>query len=207
MTRISSILLVCLLFPFVGCETVEVIGGKEYPVSEEPEPDRQEESLLEALEENPDDVRAWYALAKHYETGLRLSESYAAYERFQAQVDRLEKAQDLKGAQRSTLGHWHMSKLSLRLGDVNRAANHCLQVLDRQPEKLAQAKANPHFQDTHFILAQLFFREGDDKKAHLHVMIHKELGGTRGDGILIGLTERRDAKAKPEKKTSEQGKG
>ncbi|MGE0711637.1 MAG: tetratricopeptide repeat protein [Planctomycetota bacterium] len=178
-----------------GCQTIERTPGRADKVVEDgPRPDRVEEALLEKIEEEPERPEHWYRLAAHYEQGLRYSEAYAAYARFQQELGKLEDKAKLPMERRSTLGLWHLGMLADRLGDAKLALKLFVELIDRRPQKIEAARANSHFQDAYLFLAQYYYRTEKDDKAYQYVMIHRELGGTRGDGILIGLERRKAAR-------------
>ena len=190
--RLSSTASLLFLFGVAGagCRTVEKINGIEYPVEDGPREDKTEASILAALEEEPDNLRAWFALGEHYEKALRNDESYSAFGNFQVRLNTVEEKQKLELQRRSTAGYDALARVATKLSSVETARLSSLEVLRRQPKSLKLAKHNPHFQTAHARLAQIYFQTDDDEKAHLHAMVHKELGGNRTDGILIALKER-----------------
>ncbi|HBP22770.1 MAG TPA: hypothetical protein DEA08_33945 [Planctomycetes bacterium] len=178
-----------------GCTTTEKINGKEYAVADpdEPKVDRREEALKEKLEEEPENVQGWFLLARHYQEDLRFRSAYVCYLEFQRLVNKAEEDQNVPMARRATVGLWHLSRIALQLGNGNAARKHMIELLDRQPKSIEQARLNPHFRDTHLSLGQIYYREGKNDRAYLHIMIHKELGGAEGDAILIGIEKRKAA--------------
>jgi len=181
---------------FGGCTTVEKINGVEYPVEDGPREDETEVALLEAIEENDDNLQAWYALGEHYEKGLRNEEAYNVFRNFQVRLDAAEAKRKVPYPQRATLGLDAMARLAIKLRSANAAKASCIELLKRQPKSLKLAKHNPHFRIAHLRLAQIYFAREENEQAHLHAMIHKELGGNESDGILIGLDERARQKDK-----------
>lgn len=173
-----------------GCTTVEKINGVEYPVEDGPREDKKETAILEALEEDENNLAAWLALGAHYEEGLRYEDAYSSYRNFQGRLDVVEKNQKVKLQQRATLGYDALARLALLVGSPGPARLCCIELLKRQPKSLKAAKHNPHFRIAHLRLAQIYFEREENEKAHMHAMIHKELGGKGSDGILIGLDER-----------------
>ncbi|MBL4845387.1 MAG: hypothetical protein JKY65_07675 [Planctomycetes bacterium] len=196
--RLASAASVVLLLGALGagCETVEKINGIEYPVEDGPKDDATEVAILAALDEDPENLNAWFALGEHYEKGLRFQDSYSAYGNFQVRLDAQEKKGGLELEQRATVGLDALGRVAIRLGSVGAAYGNSVELLKRQPKSLKAAKHNPHFRIAHLRLAQIHFQREEDEKAHLHAMIHKELGGTRSDGILIGLQEREEKKSR-----------
>jgi tetratricopeptide (TPR) repeat protein len=196
---------------FGGCTTVEKINGVEYPVEDSPREDETEKALIEALEENDENLPAWFALGEHYEKGLRYDASYNAFRNFQLRLSTAEEKQKVPLVQQATLGLDAMARLALKLGSTDPARLCCVELLRRQPKSLKTAKHNPHFRIAHLRLAKIYFAREEDEQAHLHAMIHKELGGTQSDGILIGLDERARQKKKGAKSvvqpSHEQGQG
>jgi hypothetical protein len=182
-----------------GCQTVEKVNGLEYAVEDGPREDEDENSILAALEEDPDNLRAWFALGGHYEKGLRFKESYSAYGNFQQRLGTKENEEGLDYSKRSTVGYDALGRIATKLGSVEAARLNSVELLKRQPKSLKVAKQNPHFRVGHLRLAQIYFQREEDEKAHLHAMIHRELGGTHADGILIGLQEREERKARGKK--------
>jgi len=174
---------------FGGCTTVEKINGVEYPVEDSPREDETEVALLEAIEDNDDNLQAWYALGEHYEKGLRNEQSYNAFLNFQFRLDAAEKKQKIELPQRATLGLNSLARVAIKLRSPDLEAI-CIEQLKRQPKSLKLAKHNPHFRLAHLRLARIYFAREENEQAHLHAMIHKELGGKDSDGILIGLDER-----------------
>lgn len=173
-----------------GCTTVEKINGVEYPVEDGPREDETETALLEAIEEDDQNLAAWFALGEHYEKGLRYDDSYNAFREFQLRLTIAEKERGVPLPQQATLGLDAMARLALKLRTTEPAKLCSIELLKRQPKSLKLAKHNPHFRIAHLRLAQIYYAREENKKAHLHAMIHKELGGTQSDGILIGLDER-----------------
>ena len=98
--------------------------------------------------------------------------------------------------ERETLGLDALGRLALRLGFGEAAEAHFVELLQRQPASLAQAKRNPHFQIAHLRLAEIYLAREKYEKAHLHAMIHRELGGTQADTVLIRVAEHREREAK-----------
>ena len=193
---------------FGGCTTVEKINGVEYPVEDGPREDETETALLEAIEENDDNLQAWYALGDHYEKGLRDQEAYNAFRNFQVRLDVAEGKRKVEYPQRATLGLDAMARLALKLRSADAAKASSVEVLKRQPKSLKLAKNNPHFRLAHLRLAQIYYAREENEQAHLHAMIHKELGGKDSDGILIGLDERSRRRGKSVVQPShEQGQG
>lgn len=194
-TLLFSLCLAPLAFVAGGCTTTERINGKEYEVRDpdEEQVDRREEALKEKLEEEPENLQAWFMLGRHYEDDLRYRSAYLCYAEFQRLANRAEEDQNVDMPRRATVGLWHLSRVALRLGRGDAARKHMLELLDRQPKSIDKARLNPHFRETHLSLAQIYYREGKNERAHLHVMIHKELGGAEGDAILIGIEKRKAA--------------
>lgn len=192
-----------------GCTTVEKVNGVEYPVEDGPREDETEKALVEMLEENEDNLQAWYALGEHYEKGLRYNAAYQAYSNFQVRLTKREEKDKLTWPQRATLGYDSLARVALKLGSADTALLSSTEVLKRQPKSIKIAKHNPHFRIAHLRLARIYFAKEENEKAHLHAMIHKELGGQDSDGILIGLDERaRQKKTKSVVQPShEQGQG
>ena len=59
----------------------------------------------------------------------------------------------------------------------------------------------PHFQIAHLRLAEIYYAREKYEKAHLHAMIHRELGGNQADSILIGVEKHREDEAKRSRST------
>ena len=179
-----------------GCQTVERIDGVEYPVSDEPKENEREQALLAAVEEDEKNLPAWFALGEHYERYLRYRESYMAFARFQKglawEEDRIRRPL----RERETLGLDALARLALRLGSTDAAEAHLVDLLKRQPVAFAQAKRNPHFPIAHLRLAEIYFAREKYEQAHLHAMIHRELGGNQADTVLIGVENHRQREAK-----------
>lgn len=163
----------------VGCTTEERVlprGSRLVHVDDtddEPKTPKDEQVLLEQVEENPDSPRGWWQLGEYYENVSDYPKALNAYLQMQAKI---ETDPATKG-RKFTAGDYHVGRVYTKVRDYLRAIHHLKAVLALQPQDPTEASLNRHFRESHYLLGGIYFENKQWEPAKKHFVSFRELGG------------------------------
>ena len=186
----ASVLGAVLAVAFVGCQTYERTlpdGPRAVRQLDDDENSYalREEELVEATEDEPDEPRTWFMLAKFMERSGRFVEALDALFAYQASLERLE-ARTLEEHGREihyTSGHHQIGRIFARMKRYGDAVVHFQRVLELKPKTpsgevdVPQASLNSDFLESHYLLAAIYFEHGQYETAREQLLECRVLTG------------------------------
>ncbi len=169
-SNMRRIALAMLIIGLTGCET-ETIRRHGVPgITTEgvPLPNKRD-PLVEQVEKDPKNAKAWFELGLFDEQGDRLDDALHEY----------EKGNELLDQSRYTGGNYLLARVSFKRRDFERSIGYLNAIFALEPRDPAAACLNPNFREGHYLRGAIHYELEQWPQAKAELGRFLELGGER----------------------------